>query len=269
MLRCFFILDSYLFFNVRFPSLIFTFVCGVRWSMNVLCYNMEDSLTESLAVRLLPQGFTLYPAYDDSDWKRIIRSRRFYIVIADISCGKGREEINIPFLTWLDSVYGDNSLKRVVLSSVADEYNIRRLVEMGITSFVSKKNPTSVIIERVVKCVNKISETIPDSRKHVRVTPDESDNPSAVFYLGNDKITSKVANVSMGGVLLKIEGMGNLNQIKKDSSLSRIQMTLNNKKIISDAIVVAKKDNFLGLRYSSMSDAYKETLSKYIFKKLS
>ncbi len=237
--------------------------------MNILCYNIEKGLMEAIAMKLLPRGYQLYIANDDFELKKFLYSKGIQLIISDITGKKNKDDINLQFLEWLKNVDENNSFRKIVISGVTDEYSIRRLVDLGITSFISKKNSTQVILERVEVLISKMHLGKPDSRKHVRVTPEESENPSAMFYLGKDKIDATIVNVSMGGVLLKVEGMGNLNQVRKDSILPRLQLTINNKKIIGDTVVVAKKDNFLGLRYSSMNDTYKEALSRYIFSKIS
>jgi len=237
--------------------------------MNILCYNVEKGLVEAIALKFLPKGFKLTTANNAFELKKAVFSGNIELIIADITADKTKEDIDVEFLKWIHFVDQKNDFKKVILSKITDEYSIRKLMELGIQLFISKKNSTSVIIEKLEQIIDKLDSKIPESRKHVRVTPDDSENPLVVFYVGDTKITGKIANISMGGVLIQVDDAAKIVGVTQDHEVSRIQLSLNNRKIIVNAIVVMKKQNLLALQYSSISETYKEVLSKYIFAKIS
>ncbi len=237
--------------------------------MNVLCYNIEKGLMESIAMRFLPKGFKFYTSDNVFDLKKILFSKGIRLIVADITSEKSKDDINVQFLKWISSVDQTNEFKKVVISRISDEYSIRRLMELGIQSFISKKNQTSVILDKLEAILEKVNSQVSDSRKHVRVSPTSSENPLAVFYIGKQKLEGRIINISMGGVLIQVSGEEKLLLVDKDEEIPRIQLTLNNRKIIVNALVVVKKKNLLALKYSSISENYREVLSKYIFQKIS
>lgn len=237
--------------------------------MNIMCYKVEKSLVEALALKLIPKGFHVLPAETVFELKKTLYTKNIKLIIADISSDKTKDNIDIEFVKWLRMIDQKNDYKKIIFSSITDEFTIRRLMEMGITSFISKKNPTSTILEKVEAIISKINFDMPEARRYVRVAPDKSENPVAIFYIGDNKITGRIVNISMGGVLVAVQNPSILYHLRKDQELSRIQLSLNHKKIILNALVVLTKHNMLALKFSEMSDNYKESLSKYIFNKIS
>jgi hypothetical protein len=237
--------------------------------MNILCYNIEKGLMEAIAMRFLPRGFKFYTADNVFDLKKVLFSKGIKLIIVDITSEKNKDDINVQFLKWISGVDQKNEFKKVVISRITDEYSIRRLMELGILAFISKKNQTSVILDKLEAVLEKVNSQISDARKHVRVTPDKSENPSAVFYIGKEKVIGTIINISMGGVLIQVKDDEKLIPLSKDQEIPRVQLSLNNRKIIVNSTVVVKKKNLLALKYSSISETYKEGLSKYIFQKIS
>lgn len=237
--------------------------------MNILCYNIEKGLIEAIALKLLPSGFHIFHAESIFDLKKILFSKGIRLIIADLTDDKNKNEINIKFLKWLSTIDQKNEIKRIIISSATDEYSIRKLMEMGIHSFISKKNPTADIIEKIEGIISKMDLNIKDGRQHVRVKPSDDENPLINFYIGSEKITGKIVNISMGGVLVQVPDKAQIIGITKDQEIPRIHLSLSNKKIILNALVVLKRENLLALKYTSVGDLYKESLSKYIFSKIS
>ncbi len=237
--------------------------------MNILCYNIEKGLMEAIAMKLLPNGFHIFHAESIFDLKKILFSKGIRLIIADLTDDKNKDEINIKFLKWLSTIDQKNEMKRIIISSATDEYSVRKLMELGIQSFISKKNPTADIIQKIEAVLNKMNFNMKDGRQHVRVKPEDNENPLVNFYIGSDKISGKIVNISMGGVLVQVKDKAQIIGITKDQEIPRIHLSLNNKKIILNGLVVLKRENLLALKYTSVGEVYRESLSKYIFKKIS
>lgn len=233
-----------------------------------MCFNIEKGLMEAIAIKFVPEGFKLFPTNNLFTSKKILYTQNINMIIADIFI-ESKKEINAEFLKWINTTDQKHEYKKIILSNITDEYNIRRLMEMGINSFISKKNQTNIILNKLETEIKKLSANTLELRKHVRVNPDPSENPSVVFYANEDKISGKIVNISMGGVLVKTDEPYQLIAISKLQKIPRMQLTLKNKKVILDAVVIIKKKDLLAMKFSNINEVYKDTLSKYIFNKIS
>ena len=110
-----------------------------------------------------------------------------------------------------------------------------------------------------------------EKRQHIRVQPDPDELLRLHFRLSDcpGLISGKIRDISMGGVAIKLFNLPKEDCLKKGIRIPSFQFVLSTKQLNLSGFIVLCKEKFIAIRFEPVSAADKDTLARYIYKKIS
>jgi response regulator RpfG family c-di-GMP phosphodiesterase len=179
---------------------------------------------------------------------------------------------NEQSFNFLNKIKEDNELKNIFIIATSintNEKTIKKLQNYNIVTFIQKPLNNTALNEKINILLNKTKDHIPE-RKHIRIKPLDDEFVRLSFKLKNKKnITSKVIDISMGGIACLLYTNYNDQELTQGRLLEHLIFEVNNKEVNVDAKVVAKKEKFLAFVFTHFYNDSNKNLSNYILKKIS
>ncbi len=234
--------------------------------MNILEVGLTDKLTEYLGIRLISSGYNVFSCNNDKCALGIIEKHNINLIILD-----GETE-NYDLLNFLEEVkdkYSEKSIKTIIISENTNEAFIKKLMQYGVVGFMAKYLGYDEKLKKINTIIDKIKPLYPKTGL-TKVTPSSEEELSVNFLIeGTGKpITGKIVNLSFAAIVFKLNDTDQNSLLFTGQKLTSVQIIIQKKKSLVNAIVGFKQDNLIGLKFDDMREAFKVFLAQYILSKL-
>lgn len=234
--------------------------------MNVLLYEPINQIQVLMVNTLIQNGIMVFATANKFDILGRLHANQFPILIADCSAEE-TEVINI-----LKDIKKDEAIastKVILHTKTPSREFLVEMVKIGVSGFIAKPFQAEPFMARFNAILAKFG-TAAAERKHIRIKPDPKDNAgvtvrSAVSF---KLISGRVHDISMGGVLFQSMTPLEESDLALKQLIKNVQLKFRLTTIEVSAVVVAKKDNTVALKFFQVSDYDKNLLSKYIYENM-
>ncbi len=241
--------------------------------MKVFIYTQSYFVRNIFVTSLIPQGINLIHVENGEALLQKASSEKPDLIVMDV-IREDFDEVFTLIKTIKSSEYEEIKKIAVILFiSTIDKQYITAAVQLGVVGFIKNNSSSEFIAEYLIKTYEKVKGASPE-RKFARVSLDPN-NP-------NEKISVKfrspanlqliigvIKDISFGGLALDLVGTFPEDSIAVGMEIRNIQFMIEGKDIDVDAVVVAYQKKFCALRFVNMSNDVKDTISHFIFQKLS
>lgn len=234
--------------------------------MNVLLYEPINQVQVLMVNALIQNGIMVFATTNRFDVLGRLHANKFPILIAD--CGSDDADV----ITIVKDIKKDEAIaatKIILHTKTPSREFLTDMVKIGVSGFIAKPFQTEAFMARFNTIMAKFGSASAE-RKHIRIKPDPKDNASitvrsaATFKL----ISGRVHDISMGGVLFQSASSLEEADLAVKQLIKNVQLKFRLTTIEVSAVVVAKKDNTIALKFFQISDYDKNLLSKYIYENM-
>jgi DNA-binding NarL/FixJ family response regulator len=238
--------------------------------MNVLIYTQSYYARNTFVNALIPKGITLYHIEHSEDVIKKISADKPEIIVLDVI----QEDYASTFelIKEIKSNPSEEMKKIPVILLIGgiDKQSITAAIQVGVVGFI-KSNATEEFVSNYISEIYQKMKGIPPERKFVRISMDSNDPSRRVGIKFRSSVNSQLIigvmkDISFGGIAAELVGTYPPESIAVGQEIKNIQFILDGRDLYVDAVVVAYKDNkFCAFRFSDMPNAVKETISHFIF----
>ncbi|MGC8765995.1 MAG: PilZ domain-containing protein [Brevinematia bacterium] len=241
--------------------------------MKVLVYTQSYYVRNAFVTSLIPNGIGLIHVENNDALFNKLDSEKPDIIVMDVV----REDFDEVFgiIKNLKNIEKEEikNIPVVLFIGAIDKQYITSAIKLGVVGFIKSNSSREFISEYLIKIYEKVKGA-PPQRKFARV-PLDPNNP-------NEKIGVKfrspvnlqlmigvIKDISYGGIALELVGTFSPDSIAVGMEIKGVQFMIEGKDIEVDAVVVAYQKNFCAFRFVGMPNDVQETISHFIFQKLS
>ncbi len=235
--------------------------------MDILTICLKSDICDLVVMKNIPAGNAVYNTCDAEEAKSFLKDKNIKLVIADTD----ESNFDVPtFIKRIKEIDKKNKYKIVVISGQSDQNFIKDMLNLGIVGFISKKVSISDMAKRLLAIISKLNFQIQDERRFIRVTPAENETLTINFNSPRSEvlINGKILNISMGGAAFIIDNKDYASLFVANDKIERIQIKINQKLLLTDGIIVFKKDDFSALKFQNVKPQVQNFLAKYIFQRM-
>ncbi len=238
--------------------------------MNVLLYTQSYYARNIFVNALLPAGITLFHSEQPENVINDIQRHHPEIVVLDVI----KEDFAAIFKLVKEiknHASGEvNKTGIILLIGTIDKQTISNAIQYGVIGFI-KSNATEEFVYRYIMDVYQKLRGIPPERKYIRVKIDPNDGIGIKFRspVNSQLIIGQIKDISFGGIAVELVGSFPPDSVTVGSEIKNMQFILDEKDIFIDGEVVACQKNTCAFRFKDMSTEIKETVSHYVFRKIS
>ncbi len=163
------------------------------------------------------------------------------------------------------------NIKVIVNSTQTGRDFVVGLVELGIHGYLRKPIDQEKASQKLTELLIKGTPLEREKRDHIRVSPDPGELLRMHFRLPGLTvlIAGKILNISMGGVALELFNYPEQNPLPPGSRIPKLQFDLGTNSLSPSGNVVIFKENIMAIRFGPLSTKDRESLARYIYKRLS
>jgi len=232
--------------------------------MNILVFESINQIQTQVVNALIGSGFKTYAVAKKTDIVPNLCKGHFGALVLDYS-PDDQETASI-----ITDIKKDEKISKTIIiahTKTTDKEDLAAVLRMGVSGFSLKPFEPVRFLKVVHTTLERYGEEGADKRTHIRITPKENDKAGVlVRSTQNFKLISgRILNISMGGVLFDVNGKIEETDIAVKQMMKNVQIKFRITTIETDALVVAKKDKVVALKYFNMSDYDKAALSKYMY----
>ncbi|MBL8992628.1 MAG: response regulator [Spirochaetia bacterium] len=231
--------------------------------MKLLLYEPINQVQVLMVNTLIQNGVMVFAITDKYEIISKLHTKQFPVLICDAS-PDDNDIIGIVQEIKKDEIIAATKIILHVKNPSKDF--LVDMVKIGVSGFVLKPFVPATFIPKFNDILKKIDPGMTE-RKHIRVAPDPKDNASVTLRsAGSFKlITGRIKDVSMGGVLFQTTTALEENDVVLKQISKSIQIKFRLNTIEVSAMVIAKQQNMVALKFVTLSDFDKNVLSKYIY----
>jgi CheY-like chemotaxis protein len=237
---------------------------------------LPKAVGESLGSEMIKRGHRLKMVSNKLEAEEILQKETINFCIADLEAKLTFNLFN--FIQDTMNEPGEQHPKWITLGANTEEEFIREVISLGIVGYISKRQTTEVIVEKILELI-KQKANIHERRRHVRVTPRMTDDLSFNIPVPNNEtyLKGRIVNISLGGALLDINqrDLRMLGDYQRTSSFFRpgehftkVQLALNKRLLLVDTMVVVVRDNLVGVKFLHPSEAFLNSVARYVFNRM-
>ncbi len=158
----------------------------------------------------------------------------------------------------------------ILLIGAIDKQEIANAIQCGVIGFIKSNAEENTIYKYIMDVYQKV-RGVPPERKHVRIKIDPNDRIGIKFRspVNSQLIIGQIKDISFGGIAVELAGTFPPDSIAIGSEIKNMQFILEGKDVFIDGIVVAYQKKFCAFLFEGMTKEIRETISQYIFKKIS
>jgi CheY-like chemotaxis protein len=238
--------------------------------MNVLIYTQSNYARNTFVNALFSAGITLYQTEHADTLINHIRQHQPEIVVLDV--------IKEDFIAVFELVkqiknHASEEVKKtgiILLIGSIDKQTIESAIQVGVIGFIKSNATEDFVYKYIIDTYQKI-RGVPPERKYARVKIDPNDRIGIKFRspVNLQLIIGQIKDISFGGIAVELVGAFPSDSITIGSEIKNIQFILEGKDVFIDGEVVAYQKNFCAFRFKDMPAEIKETISQYVFRKIS
>ena len=234
--------------------------------MNLLVYEPINQVQMLMVQTLIQNGFMVFATSNRPEITARLRTGKFSVLLLDCS---PEENGTLGLLQEIRNDPAIAQIKIILHVRNASKPWLVEMVKLGVSGFVLKPFVPDKFVPAFQAIMTRIEGGAVE-RKHIRITPDPKDNATVTVRSQTTfkLINGRVRDVSMGGVLFQTvmpldDGDVAVKQLLKNT---QIKFRLNTIEVA--ALVIAKKDTLVGLKFFQINDFDKTVLSKYLYENL-
>ena len=235
--------------------------------MKVLLWESTNQVANLIMSKLIQIGIVPLIVNDMNLIIPTLRSKEYKLMLTDIPADENDKILGI-----ISSIKKDKKLTKINI--VCHVKNIKKdvmkkLILLGVCGFIPKPINEKVFIPRFNRILDQIYLKGMNRRSQIRVTPQDEEDVQMTCRLPPDYklVFGKVINISIQGFLCYVsEGKNKL--ITVGQNLDFLIIKLPKAQLQAKALVVAKKEQFIGFRLIELNTHCKDALSQYIYNNL-
>ncbi len=236
--------------------------------MNVLIYTQSYYTRNTFVNALIPSGINLFHTVRPENINNKILQLNPEIVILDAIQENFATVFELVRQIKKHSSELVNKTTVILHIGSIDKNDIISAIQCGIIGFIKNDSSEDFIYKYIINTYQKVLG-VPPERKFVRISID--DNIGMKFRSPNNSklIIGQIKDISIGGVAAKLIGIFPVDSLIVGLEVKNIQFILDGKNIFINGIVVSYQENFCAFRFMNMTPEIRETISQYVFKKIS
>lgn len=235
--------------------------------MKILFYEPINQIQNLAVNSLIGGGFHVVALNTVGEILSNLMKTPYPVLICDIDQGTAELLNIIKDIKKTDDL---SKIKVIAFTANSDRAFLTSFVKVGVEAFILKP----FVPEKFMLQLNKnLEKLFPDEdaskRAHIRINPDPRDNSSVTVRTGQSfkVVTGSIVNISLGGLLFKTSTEG-LAEIQVKTLLQNMQIKLKTTTIEASAVVVAKQEDVVAVKFFKIEDYAKNVLSRYIYQYL-
>lgn len=230
-----------------------------------ICLILTNGETASnISTILLNYGVTSFTTTPTEDGLYLINPDETKFIIIDNDFANNAAS---KFLEKLRSRDKNYSYLTICTSFTATNELLATLKQYNLVSFIKKPITMDLIKQKIEQILKKFADHFP-ARKSVRIKPEPDEMMRANFRHNNKFYSSKVIDISLGGVACEIYSQNDNPEIDNQIDIENICINIEPKEIQVNAKVVSIKSRFISLKFTDFKGKSYEILTKYILSKI-
>ena len=239
-----------------------------RVSSSFVVVESAESVREALCYSLLSFGIKGVPAASRNDALAAIRTHtEIEGAIVDID---NRDVDGIQLINDLKAAENTRRIAVIVHTIQSRQEFVRKMVEIGVAGYLLKPFNPEMTKAKLEAILSKLS-THDASRSHIRVIPDPDELTRVSFRISGIKqlLSGRIVDISLGGMAIDLFNPPPDNPFTKGIPVPRLDFALDGKALGPSGSVVVYKPRVLAVRFETMSARDRQSLERYIFKRIS
>ena len=232
--------------------------------MRVLVYERTNQILNLIKTNLIQHRFISLCLSDPSEIIPKLMMAKYDVALIDVL------EENKKIKQIIATIKNDTDIAKTnIICHVKSPSRalIQELISLGVCGFITKPFHSKFFITKFNQIINQINPEVEQKRKHIRVVPKEELLVTYRVPPDYRLVSGKIINISMGGLLLDScnskKSLFNIGQI-----INSAKVKLPKKSFEVVATVVAKKKQFITLKFIQFTALERVILSDYIYNNL-
>ena len=239
-----------------------------RISSVFLVVESAQTVREALCYSLLSFGIKGLPASSRADALEAIKAQNgIEGAIIDID---NKDVEGIRLIEDLKAAENTRRIAVIVHTIQSRKEFVRKMVEVGVAGYLLKPFSPDATKAKLEDILSKLS-THNASRRHIRVSPDPDELARVSFRISGIKqlMSGRIVDVSLGGMAIDLFKPPAENIFTRGIPVARLDFALDGKALAPSAGVVVYKPRVLAVRFEAMNATDRQSLERYIFKRIS
>jgi two-component system chemotaxis response regulator CheY len=239
-----------------------------RISSVFLVVESAQTVREALCYSLLSFGIKGLPTSSRADALAAIKAQDgIEGAIIDID---NKDVEGIRLIEDLKAAENTRRIAIIVHTIQSRKEFVRKMVEVGVAGYLLKPFSPDATKAKLEAILSKLS-THNASRRHIRVSPDPDELARVSFRISGIKqlMSGRIVDVSLGGMAIDLFKPPVENIFTRGIPLARLDFVLDGKTLAPSGSVVVYKPRVLAVRFEAMNAADRQSLERYIFKRIS
>ncbi len=147
---------------------------------------------------------------------------------------------------------------------------VRKMMDIGVAGYLTKPFSPETAKTRLEPILAKLS-THNAARRHIRVSPDPDELTRVSFRLPGlpQLMSGRIVDISLGGMAIELFNPPPDTLFTLGIPIARLDFALAGKALAPAGSVVICKSRVLAVKFESVSPSDRQTLERYIFKRIS
>lgn len=241
--------------------------------MNVLIFTESAYVRKNFVSSLIPNGLSAFQVEKSEDILIRMEEKNADIIIYDVIQENYDEVFEVMDKVKSEEQKGGKHIGQILLISSVDKNSIVQALKHGASGFIKSNATGDVLAKYIIEIYQKIKGVSPE-RKFARVSLDTTSQAERIGVkfrspVNLQLIMGVIKDISAGGIAIELVGTFDESAIKVSQEIRNIQFILDRKDVQVDAVVVAYQKNFCALRFVNLSASDQNTISDFIFEKIS
>jgi len=241
--------------------------------MNVLIFTESAYVRKNFVSSLIPNGLSAFQVEKSEDILIRMEEKNADIIVYDAIQENYSEVFEVMDKVKTKEEKNGKHIGQILLISSVDKNFIAQALKHGARGFIKSNASGEVLTKYIIEIYEKI-KGVPPERKFARVSLDTTSQAERIGVkfrspVNLQLIMGVIKDISAGGIAIELVGTFDESAIKTGQEIRNIQFILDRKDVQVDAVVVAYKKNFCALRFVNLSSSEQNTISDFIFEKIS
>ncbi len=241
--------------------------------MNACIYTQSNFIRNTYINALIPRGISLYHVEHGDELISKILYTKAEIAILDVI----QEDYDGAFALLKQIKNHESEVVKktavILIIGAIDKTQVTAAIQLGVIGFI-KSNAAEDFVGNYIIDIYKKEKGTPPERKFVRVSFDTSNTNERIGIKLRSPINSQlimgvIKDISFGGVAVELVGTYPLESLSPGLTIKNMQFILDGKDVYIDGVVVAYQKGFCAFRFNDMSETVRETISHFVFQKIS
>jgi two-component system chemotaxis response regulator CheY len=237
--------------------------------MNCIILEKNTDIRDGLATVLLSMGIKGVPVASREEALSVIKEdSEISSAILDVD-NKDLEALEL--LKELRENADTKHIKVIIHTVQSNREYVVQMVEMGVHGYLLKPFQPDTTFKKLHSILIGEGAEQKEQRQHIRVNPDPNELLRLHFKLPHlsNLVSGKIRNISMGGLALELLKPPAEGSIQNGTRIPKLEFTLNSQPLSPTGTAVLMKGNILAVRFEALTEADKNNLARYIYKRLS